>query len=77
MMYPQFPRIRYVSQVSFVGGQFAISIHQIIHGFTPPPVQKQYVIKGMGGRISVAKEASCIGLALVQGCELARQLVEC
>jgi len=64
-MYPQFPRIRYVSQVSgsFVSGQFAISIHQIIHGFTPPPVQNQYVIQGMGGHLSVAEDASCIGLA--------------
>jgi len=42
MMYQQSPRIQYVSQVSFVGGQFAISLYQIVYGFTPPPVQNQH-----------------------------------
>jgi len=27
-----------------------ISIHQIVHGFTPPPVQNQYAKQGMRGR---------------------------
>jgi len=35
-----------------------ISIHQIVHGLIPPPVQYQYVIQGMGGRRSVAEDAS-------------------
>jgi len=36
MMNQQFPRIRYVSQFSFVGGQFAITIHQIVN-LSPRP----------------------------------------
>jgi len=43
-----------------IPGQFAITIHQIAqaHGFTPPPVQTQYVIQGMGGRCLVAEDES-------------------
>jgi len=70
-----------VSQVLFccssflkVDGQFAITVHQIVHGFTPPPVQNQYVMQGMGGRLSVEEDAFCIVLAQVQSCEPARQL---
>ena len=44
--------------VCVVGGQFAISIHQIVHGLAPPPVQNQYVIQGMGGRCSVSEDAT-------------------
>jgi len=50
-------------QICRVGGQFAISVHQIVHDFTPPTVQNQYVKQGMGGRRSVAENAPCIGLA--------------
>ena len=32
--------------------------HQIAHGFTPTPVQTQYVKQGMGGRRLVAEDAS-------------------
>jgi len=32
-------------------------------GFTPLPVQKQYVIQGMGGRRSVAEDVPCMWLA--------------
>ena len=41
-----------------IPGQFAITIHQIIHSFTPHPVQTQYVLQGMGGRRSVAENES-------------------
>jgi len=44
-------------EYQFVGGQFVISIHQIVHGFTPLAVQNQYVVQGMGGRLSVAEDA--------------------
>ena len=39
-------------------GQFASTIHQIAHDFTPPAVQNQYVIQGMGGRRWVAEDES-------------------
>ena len=72
-----------MSQVLFkvycVSGQFAISIHQMVHGFTSPPVQNQYVKQGMGGRRSVAEDAT--GVVLVASPEMqaspARRLVEC
>ena len=35
-----------------------ISIHQIVHDFTPPPIQHQHNKQGMGGRRSVAEDAS-------------------
>jgi len=44
----------------FVGRQFAISIHQIAQGFTPPPVQNQYVKQGTGGYRSVVEDATIV-----------------
>ena len=41
-----------------VDRQFVIPIHQIVHGFTHPPIQKQYVIQGMGERNSMAEDES-------------------
>jgi len=49
--------------VCVVGGQFAMSIHQIVHGLAPPPVQNQYVIQGMGGRCSVAEGATGVDVS--------------
>jgi len=62
--YQQFPRIRYVSQVSVIsfvelaGSSRSLSTKY----FISPPIQTQYVMQGMGGRRSVVKDASCTGL---------------
>jgi len=44
--------------VALLAGSSRSLIHQIVHGFTPPPVQNQYVIQGMGGRCLVATDAT-------------------
>ena len=44
--------------------EIAISIHQIVHGFTPPPVQNQYVKQGTGGRYSVAEDGTSVVLVI-------------
>jgi len=40
--------------------QFAITIHQFADGFTPSPVETQYVIQGMWGRRLVAEDESTV-----------------
>jgi len=45
------------------------SIHQIVHGFTPPPIQNQYVKQGMGGRRSPVAE-DMTGVVLVASPEM-------
>jgi len=44
--------------VALLAGSSRSLIKKIVHGFTPPPVQNQYVIQGMGGRRSVAEDAT-------------------
>ena len=53
-----------------------ISIHQIVDGLTPPPVQNQYrdAVQGMGGHCSVTEDASEWRPAQVQRCEPDRKL---